>query len=74
VLGGAVNGGDLYGTMPSLSLEGPDDVGGGRLIPTTAVDQYAATLGKWLGVPAGDLPLVFPNLSKFAAPTLGFLP
>ena len=74
VLGGAVRGGDLYGTMPDLTLDGPDDLGGGRLIPTTAVEQYAATLARWFGVPPPDLPGVFPNLGNFASSDLGFLP
>ena len=73
VVGGAVRGGDLYGRMPTLSINGPDDTGLGRWIPTTSVDQYAATLATWFGVSATDLPLVFPNLGRFAKPNLGFL-
>ncbi|MCK6445094.1 MAG: DUF1501 domain-containing protein [Planctomycetes bacterium] len=73
VLGGAVAGGDLYGTMPDLTLDGPDDVGGGRMIPTTSVEQYAATLASWFGVAPGDLSTIFPNLGNFSAPTLGFV-
>lgn len=71
--GGAVAGGDLYGTMPSLVVEGPDDSGRGRMIPTTATDQFAATLAEWFGVPTAQLGTVFPNLSNFASPTLGFM-
>jgi len=74
VLGGAVKGGDLYGTFPTLALGGPDDASQeGRWIPTTSLDQYAATLAAWFGVPAASLPQVFPNLASFAAPTLGFV-
>ncbi len=73
VLGGAVQGGDFYGTMPNLALDGPQDIGGGRIIPTTSVDQFAATLGRWFGVSAGDLLQIFPNLSNFQATDLGFL-
>ncbi len=73
VVGGAVRGGDLYGTMPELRIGGPDDTGRGRWIPTTSVDEYSATLASWFGVSATDLPLVFPNLGRFATPNLGFV-
>lgn len=78
VMGGAVAGGDFYGTYPSIVPDGPDDADGGsgargRWIPTTAVDQYGATLARWYGVPEADLPAVFPNLSRFATANLGFL-
>jgi uncharacterized protein (DUF1501 family) len=73
VMGGAVQGGRLYGRYPQLVIEGPDDTDSGRWIPTTSVDEYAATLARWFGVPASDLPLVFPNIGRFAAPNLGFL-
>ena len=64
----------LYGRYPILALEGPDDTDFGRWIPSTAVDEYASTLARWFGVPATDLPLVFPNIGRFATPNLGFLP
>jgi uncharacterized protein (DUF1501 family) len=74
ILGGGVQGGRVHGTFPDLSLSGPDDAGSrGVLIPTTSVDQYGATLAAWLGVPAAQLPAVFPNLPKFGAGTLGFM-
>lgn len=73
VLGGAVRGGRLYGKIPTLAVGGPDDAGDGRWIPTTAVDEYAATLARWFGVAESDLPLVLPNLGRFANPDLGFL-
>jgi len=73
VMGGAVQGGRLYGRYPQLVIEGPDDTDSGRWIPTTSVDEYAATLARWFGVPASDMPLVFPNIGRFAAPNLGFL-
>jgi len=74
VMGGAVKGGDFYGTFPTLAVNGPDDATGqGRWVPTTSLDQYAATLAQWFGVAASDLPAIFPNLVNFASPTLGIM-
>ena len=73
ILGGAVNGGRYYGRMPSLEIGGADDIGAGRLIPTTATDQYAATLSRWFGVADSDLGGLFPNLHNFSTRNLGFL-
>jgi uncharacterized protein (DUF1501 family) len=74
IMGGAVQGGQIYGAFPTLALGGPDDCGSrGALIPTTSIDQYGATLAAWLGVPVPQLSAVFPNIGKFATPTLGFL-
>ncbi|MFM2059277.1 MAG: hypothetical protein RLY71_3662 [Pseudomonadota bacterium] len=76
VLGGAVWGNRIYGQWPTVRLGGPEDAGQGRLLPTTSVDQYAATLATWFGVDVSLLPDVLPNLSRFAVPTsssLGFL-
>lgn len=74
IMGGAVQGGNLYGTFPDLSLGGPDDCGTrGSLIPTTAIDQYGATLAQWFGVTPAQLPSVFPNINNFALKNLGFL-
>jgi len=74
IVGGAVKGGDLYGTFPTLAPGGPDDLGDeGRWIPTTSLDQYGATLATWFGVQNADLPSVFPNIGNFTNPTLAFL-
>jgi uncharacterized protein (DUF1501 family) len=73
VLGGAVLGRRIYGAYPSLALDGPADVGGGRVIPGVSADQYAATLATWFGIPDTDLGLVAPNLANFAQRNLGFL-
>lgn len=74
ILGGAVKGGQLYGTFPSMALGGPDDSGSrGAMIPTTAIDQYGATLATWFGVPQNQLPTLFPNITRFATANLGFL-
>ena len=74
IMGGAVAGGDFYGTFPTLVLDGPDDATDeGRWIPTTSLDQYGATLAAWFGVAPADLPSIFPNLANFSTPTLNFM-
>ena len=72
-MGDAVRGRDLYGIYPRLEIDGPDDVRGGRMIPTTSADQYAATLARWIGVPDTDLAQVAPNIDNFVQRDLGFL-
>lgn len=84
IMGGAVNGGTMYGAFPTLALSGPDDSGSrGAMIPTTAMAQYGATLAKWFGVsdvpdPADPMAAtaldgVFPALRNFTVRDLGFL-
>jgi len=74
VIGDAVRGGKIYGTMPTLEIAGPDDATDlGRWIPTIAVDQYAATLAAWFGADAAALAAVLPNLGSFASGSLGFI-
>ena len=78
IVGGSVQGHTLYGTYPTLALGGPDDTDGGsnprgRWIPTTSVEQYAATLATWYGLSSADLSAVFPLIGRFATPNLGFL-
>lgn len=72
IMGGAVAGNRVYGQFPTVALGGPEDSGQGRLIPTTSVDEYASTLAAWFGVSNGNMPLVVPNLGRFAKPNLGF--
>ncbi|HEX4508559.1 MAG TPA: DUF1501 domain-containing protein [Burkholderiaceae bacterium] len=82
VMGGAVRGGDLYGAFPAYGVSdghggftSPNQVAAGALLPTTSVDQYAATLGRWFGVADAELMTVLPNLANFDASVrnLGFL-
>ena len=83
IVGGAVNGKAFYGTPPPVSVgttAAPEDqwhVGQGRLLPSTSVDQYAATLAKWFGVNDGELATILPNLSRFGGSgypvNLGFM-
>ncbi len=74
VLGGAVKGGQMYGTFPTLALNGPDDSGtNGRWVPTTGSVQYAATLASWFGVSASQMATIFPNIGSFPTINLGFV-
>ena len=74
ILGGSVKGGDFYGKYPTLQLGGAEDVTNeGRWLPTTGVDQYAATLATWFGLPPADLGVVLPTLARFPVDNLGFM-
>jgi uncharacterized protein (DUF1501 family) len=73
VMGGAVNGNDIYGTMPQLSFDSIDAIENNRIIPTSSVDQYGATMARWFGLNASELNSVFPNLQNFASSDLGFM-
>ncbi len=82
IMGGAVAGGEVYGSFPQFStadaagvFSSPDQLGNGVLLPTTSVDQYAYTLGKWMGVSDSDLRSILPNLSNFSSGShnLGFM-
>lgn len=85
VIGGGVAGGDFYGVntsngtpMPTMTFGGVDDADSGsgargRWIPSTSVDQYAATLATWFGLSATDMPYAFPNLGNFPTTNLGFM-
>ncbi|HRQ65089.1 MAG TPA: DUF1501 domain-containing protein [Xanthomonadaceae bacterium] len=71
VFGGGVNGQRIFGRMPSLALnDNPDDAGWGQIIPTLAVDQYAATLASWYGLADADRDDIFPNLVHMNGPIL----
>jgi uncharacterized protein (DUF1501 family) len=71
VVGGAVDGGKIAGTFPTMGVDGPDDTGGGAFVPTTSIDQYSATLASWFGVSPGDMATIFPNIGRFATPNIG---
>ena len=65
VMGDAIDGGKFIGTMPELVIGSNDDIGEGRIIPTTSVDQYAASLAGWYGLSGSQLSETFPNLANF---------
>lgn len=74
ITGGAVNGRSIYGEMPNLDLDGERYTGRrGRLIPTTSVEEYAATLGRWFGLGESELDNILPNLANFSSRDLGFM-
>lgn len=77
VMGGSVRGGDIYGQYPTLGVDQGSfrnpDMTRSHLIPTTSVDQYGATLGRWLGVSESDLDLIFPNLGRMVSRGLNFM-
>jgi uncharacterized protein (DUF1501 family) len=73
VVGQSVRGRRIFGRYPSLALNGPDDVGGGRMIPAVSADQYAATLARWFGIADAELVSVAPNIGNFNERDLGFM-
>lgn len=73
MMGGAVQGGRVWGDYPLLELDSDRTTGRGRMIPTTAIQQYGATFARWLGVGDGELATIFPGIGNFNSPTLGFL-
>lgn len=74
VMGDAVKGGEIHGDPLNLTIDGPDDADDtGRFIPKYGVDQYGATLAKWMGMSNSDMNEIFPNLKNFNTNDLGFM-
>lgn len=73
IVGGAVKGGQFYGTAPHVSVTSDDQIGQGRLLPTTSVDQMGATLARWFGVPDSQMTTVLPRIGNFATADMGFM-
>ena len=71
VMGGALKGGTIVGSYPSAALGTAEDLGRGRLLPTTSTSQLAATLGTWFGVPTGSLGDALPFINNFSVKNLG---
>jgi uncharacterized protein (DUF1501 family) len=73
VMGGAVQGRRFYGVAPRVSIQTPDQVGQGRLLPSTSVDVFSATLARWFGCSTNELPGILPNIANFTVPPTGFV-
>ncbi|MBK1832691.1 DUF1501 domain-containing protein [Roseibacillus ishigakijimensis] len=75
VWGAPVQAGKVHGHFPDLTLGGADDIGlGGRMLPSTSIDQFFGEMATWFGVSSADMPAVLPNLPNFAdGGPLGFL-
>ena len=74
VTGGAVRGKRIYGDIPTMDVNGSEYTKTrGRLIPTTSVEQYAATMGAWFGLNSAELRAAMPNLTNFNTSDLGFM-
>ena len=74
VAGGAVQGKRLYGEVPFADVDSDSYTRSrGRLIPTTSVEQYAATMGSWFGLNSAELNSSLPNLNNFNTSDLGFM-
>jgi uncharacterized protein (DUF1501 family) len=69
-MGGAVNGGKVLGYLPQQRLNTNDDLGDGRIIPSTSIEQLGADLAKWYGLSDGEIAQVFPNLNRFDSSAL----
>jgi len=73
VMGNPVTGADIYGAIPRILVDGPDDSRNGRIVPTTAVSQYAATMLNWIGLSESQIDELLPSLVNFQSRNLGFL-
>lgn len=73
IMGGAVSGNAVYGTLPELAIDSDDTVENNRIIPSTSVDQNGATLARWFGMNESELNDLFPNLGNFQDRDMGFM-
>jgi uncharacterized protein (DUF1501 family) len=65
IMGGPVRGGRIFGDMPAQVINSNDDLGDGRIIPTTSIDQFGAEIAQWFGLGQSEINDVFPNLHRF---------
>nr|WP_050434562.1 DUF1501 domain-containing protein [Chondromyces crocatus] len=73
VMGDSVQPRSWFGQLPDVAVNGRHDVGQGRLLPAVSVDQYGATLARWMGTPASEMATVFPNIGRYESSDLGFM-
>jgi uncharacterized protein (DUF1501 family) len=80
VIGGAVNGGRIYGKFPLMTNyanfnSSNDDYADNRgvMLPGISLCQYGSTLAKWFGATGAQLDGLFPTISNFASRDVGFL-
>ena len=64
IISGSVAGGEIYGSYPALA-GGSNDLGRGRILPSTSVDAYMGELASWYGVPSSEISTVIPNINNF---------
>lgn len=76
VMGGAVNGGKIYGGFPQMSLNNnPQNISfRGNFIPAVSTDELYAELALWYGISPADLCYVLPNLGNFYSYSAGNYP
>ena len=65
VMGGAVNGGQIFGDYPTLALGNELDLGRGRFLPTTSTDEFYGDLALWFGIDPSELAIALPNIGRF---------
>ena len=65
IMGEPVRGGRIFGDMPAQVINSNDDLGDGRIIPTTSIDQFGAEIAQWFGLGQSEINDVFPNLHRF---------
>ncbi|MDG2035250.1 MAG: DUF1501 domain-containing protein, partial [Pseudomonadales bacterium] len=80
LMGGMIEGGQLFGEHPDLKLnQGLDASSGrGRWVPTTATTQCVSVIAHWFGLSKSELPQLFPSVVNFPDPfqsdaNLGFI-
>ena len=76
VMGGAVNGGKIYGAFPKMDVvSNPRNISfRGNFIPSVGTDELYAELALWYGISPADLCYVLPNLGNFYSYSAGNYP